>query len=287
MADDNRRPMPVYVISDGTGETAEKVVRAVLRQFRGHVVHVQTYSHVTRMDQLRQLLRRAARAGAMVVTTLVSTEMREEAARAAAESRYRHIDLLGALLDQFEGFFDDEPAEVPGLMHEVDESYFRRIEAVEFTVKADDGKEPRLLRQADIVLVGVSRTSKTPLSTFLAHKGFKVGNVPLVLDRPPPPQLFEIDQARIFALIIDPEILRTIRHERLRAMGLGLGGDTNYSDMDYILAELEYAQDLYRGNPDWPVIDVTNKAVEETAAIILRVLQERGHAGGPGDVGQL
>lgn len=285
MADDTRRPMPVYVISDGTGETAEKVVRAVLRQFRGHVVHVQTYSHVTRMDQLRQLLRRASRAGAMVVTTLVSTEMREEAARAAAESRYRHIDLLGALLDQFEGFFDDEPAEVPGLLHEVDESYFRRIEAVEFTVKADDGKEPRLLRQADIVLVGVSRTSKTPLSTFLAHKGFKVGNVPLVLDRPPPPQLFEIDQERIFALNIDPEILRTIRHERLRAMGLG--GDTNYSDMDYILAELEYARDLYRGNPDWPVIDVTNKAVEETAAVILRVLQERGHTGGPGDVGQL
>ncbi len=285
MADTPPQPLPVFVISDGTGETAEKVVRAALRQFRGHVVHVQTYSRVTSLPQLRKLLRRAHRSGAMVVTTLVSSDMRAEASRAAHQAGFRHIDLLGALLDQLEGFFDDAPAEVPGLLHEVDDRYFRRIEAVEFTVKADDGKEPRLLRQADLVLVGVSRTSKTPLSTFLAHKGFKVGNVPLVLDRPPPPQLFEVDQEKIFALTIDPEILRTIRWERLRAMGLG--SDTNYSDMDYILAELEYAEELFRGNPEWPVIDVTNKALEETAATILRVLQQRGQGQGPGDVGQL
>jgi len=279
------QPRPIYVVSDGTGETAEKVVRAALRQFRGHVVYVHTHGDITSMESLRALLRQAAMSNALVVTTLVSEEMRDTVARAVDKLNIRHIDLLGAMLDELGAYLHDSPAEVPGLLHEVDDRYFRRIEAVEFTVKADDGKEPRMLREADIVLVGVSRTSKTPLSTFLAHKGFKVGNVPLVLDKPPPPQLFEVDQQKIFALDIDPEILKGIREERLLAMGLR--GGNNYSDMDYILAELEYARDLYAGNPEWPVIEVTNKALEETAAIILRICHERGFTRTVGDVGQL
>ncbi|MFK7931507.1 MAG: pyruvate, water dikinase regulatory protein, partial [Myxococcota bacterium] len=232
-------------------------------------------------------VRKAKAEHGMVVTTLVSSEMRQSARRLARQYGVRHLDLLGALLHELEGFFDAAAVEVPGLLHEIDDHYFKRVEAVEFTVKADDGKEPRMLKRADIVLVGVSRTSKTPLSTFLAHKGFKVGNVPLVLDRPPPPQLFEVDQGRVFALEIDPDTLRGIRDERLRAMGLGGRKANNYSDMDYILAELEYARDLFNGNPDWPVIDVTNRALEETAAIILRHLNDRGFAGPIGDVGQL
>ena len=159
-------------------------------------------------------------------------------------------------------------------MHRADEHYFRRIEAVEFTVKADDGKEPRMLPQADIVLVGVSRTSKTPLSVFLAHKGYKVSNVPLVLDRPLPPQIYDTDQRRIFALTIDPASLRSIRLQRLKTMRVP--GRTNYSDMDYILAELEWAEGLFRRHQSWPVIDVTQKAVEETAATIIKVMHDRG-----------
>jgi hypothetical protein len=174
---------------------------------------------------------------------------------------------------------------VPGLFREVNEEYFRRIHAVEFTVKADDGKEPRVLRQADIVLVGVSRTSKTPLSTFLAHKGFKVGNVPLVLDRPPPKELWDVDPLRVMALTIDPSQLQNIRKARMEAMGMPKA--TNYGDLDYILAELEYAADMFTSHPEWPVIDVTNKAVEETAAIILRILQDRGLTESRGEVSQL
>ena len=172
-----------------------------------------------------------------------------------------------------------------GLLHQADESYFRRVEAVEYTVKADDGKEPRMLKLADIVLTGVSRTSKTPLSTFLAHKGFKVGNVPIVLDRPPPKELFSVDQRRVFALTIDPDVLRDIRRTRIRS--LGVPGSTNYDDLDYILAELEYAQDLFRAHPEWPVIDVTNKAVEETAGILLRIYEDRGFPGVLGDASAL
>ena len=157
----------------------------------------------------------------------------------------------------------------------------RRIEAVEFTVKLDDGKVPSMLGQADLVLVGVSRTSKTPLSTFLAHKGFKVANVPIVFDRPPPRELFNVDQDRIFALTIDPDVLQEIRLSRLEA--LGMGATTNYGDMDYILAELEYSEALFRSHPHWPVIDVTDKAVEETAAVILGILDDRGLVGPGGD----
>jgi len=285
--DDAKHPLPIYVVSDGTGETAEKVVRAALRQFRGHLVHVHTIGDVQGDDHIRDLVRKAKAENGMVVTTLVSSEMRQSARRLARQYGVRHLDLLGHLRHELEGFFDAAAVEVPGLLHEIDDHYFKRVEAVEFTVKADDGKEPRMLKRADIVLVGVSRTSKTPLSTFLAHKGFRVGNVPLVLDRPPPPQLFEVDQGRVFALEIDPDTLRGIRDERLRAMGLGGRRTNNYSDMDYILAELEYARDLFNGNPDWPVIDVTNRALEETAAIILRHLNDRGFAGPIGDVGQL
>lgn len=237
------------------------------------------------MDHLDSLLRRAIRHRAMVVTTLVSEDMRERVATSCPNGEYRHLDLLGALLGELQTFFGSTPAEVPGLLHEVDDEYYRRIEAVEFTVKADDGKDPRALDRADIVLVGVSRTSKTPLSTFLAHKGFKVSNVPLVLDRPPPDQLFEVEPGRVFALTIEPRTLRQIRHARLAHMGLEQ--ETTYSDMDYILAELEQASALYAGNPDWLVIDVTNRAIEETASIILRKLQGGGRVRTVGDVSQL
>jgi regulator of PEP synthase PpsR (kinase-PPPase family) len=278
-------PQPVYVVSDGTGDTAEKVVRAAFRQFRGHVVHLRTFSSVTRPEQLTLLMRRAARQNALVVTTLVRKEMRDLATRLASDLSVRQIDLIGELLVELEAFLNQTPVGVPGLLRQADEQYFRRIEAVEFTVKADDGKETRMLHEADIVLVGVSRTSKTPLSTFLAHKGFKVGNVPLVLDRPVPQELFQVDQRRVFALIISPDALHHIRKVRLRAMGMR--DQTNYGDMDYILAELEHAEELYRQHPQWPVIDVTEKALEETASTILEIYYERGFGSNLGDVSQL
>ncbi|MCB9676851.1 MAG: kinase/pyrophosphorylase [Alphaproteobacteria bacterium] len=273
------------VISDGTGETAEKVVRAGLRQFQGHLVHVRTYAGVSTADTLLGLFRIAARRQAFVITTLVQPTMRELAERYSTDLKVRHLDLIGNLLGELQGYLEAEPLSVPGLMHQADERYFKRIEAVEFTVKADDGKEPRMLREADVILVGVSRTSKTPLSTYLAHKGFKVGNVPIVLDHAPPPQLFEVDPHRVFALTIGPEPLQSIRASRLRAMGVGT--QSNYDDPDYIMAELEYASDLFRAHPEWPIIDVTNKAVEETAATILNVLRDRGLAGPFGDHSQL
>ena len=141
------------------------------------------------------------------------------------------------------------------------------------------------MKQADILLLGVSRTSKTPLSVFLAHKGYKVSNVPIVLDKPLPDIVHEVDQNRVYALTIDPESLRHIRYQRMETMRMP--GRTNYSDMDYILAELEWAEDQFRKNPGWPVIDVTRKAVEETAAIILKIMGDRGLTYDSRETGQL
>lgn len=278
-------PRPIYIVSDGTGDTAEKVVRAGLLQFRGYLVHLQLFPNITNPDELTPIVARAADEGALLVITLVRAQMRAQAHTLAEEHRVTVVDLLGNLLGQLGVFLDVQPEGIPGRMHQADADYFRRVEAVEFTVKADDGKEPRLLHHADIVLVGVSRTSKTPLSVFLAHKGFKVSNVPVVLEQDLPEEVHRLDQRRIFGLTIDPESLRDIRRQRLETMRMLQR--TNYDDMDYILAELEWCEDIFRQHPRWPVIDVTRKAVEETAAFILRIMGERGIGRDIGEVGQL
>ena len=272
-------PRPIFVFSDGTGDTAEKLVRAALLQFKEVVVHVRTFPQVNDPEHLARLFRMAAREHAIVVTTLVRADMRKAAMELAQEQRVRTVDAIGSLLGQLSDFLHTVPEGVPGLMHRADDAYFQRVAAVEFTVKADDGKEPRLLPDADIVLVGVSRTSKTPLSVFLAHKGYRVSNVPVVLDHPVTGEVYKVDQRRVFALTIDPASLQEIRQQRLQTMRMS--SNTTYGDMHYILAELEWADEIFRRNPAWPVIDVTRKAVEETAATIIRIMHERGlHADG-------
>ena len=280
-----KMPKPIFLASDGTGDTVETVLRAAFRQFRGSLVHLRRFPNIGSVAQLETLFRHAKHKNALVVTTLVQADLRVAAARFAEDLDVRYTDLMGPLIGNLESYLGNTAEGVRGLLHSADERYFRRIAAVEYTIKADDGKEPRMLLEADLILTGVSRTSKTPLSTFLAHKGYKVGNVPIVLDRDPPSQLFEVDPRRVFALTISPEALKSIRMSRIQT--LRMGNKVNYGDIDYILAELEYANDLYRRNPEWPVIDVTNKAIEETTGRILGVYAERGFEVPLGDPGQL
>jgi regulator of PEP synthase PpsR (kinase-PPPase family) len=276
---------PIFVLSDGTGETAEKVVRAALHQFSGYLVYVQVFPNVQEIEQLQDLMQKASSSQALVVTTLVRSEMRTAAHEMAKQNRIRHTDLIGSLLTQMSLFLRAQPEGVPNQMHQINDEYFRRIEAVEFTVKGDDGKNPKMLHDADIVLLGVSRTSKTPLSVFLAHKGYRVCNVPIVFDRPLPPTIEDIDQRRVIALTIDPDVLHRIRRQRLKTMRVS--GRNNYGDIEYILAELDWADSFFRAHPIWPVINVTEKAVEETAAMLLNILSDRGLTKEIGDVGQL
>lgn len=276
---------PIFVVSDSTGDTATRVARAALRQFEGAQNPVQVFANVGDRAMLERILKQAALQRAFVVTSLVSAEQRTFAQELAKAYRILQVDVIGSLITGLSGWLGEEPQSLPGLLHRTDAEYFRRIEAVEFTVKLDDGKDPRMLPLADIVLTGVSRTSKTPLSVFLAYKGYKVANVPIVLDHEPPKELWTVDPKRVFALTIDPESLQQIRRQRLKTMRLN--EVSSYGDIDYILAELEYAEQLFRRNRQWPVINVTKRAVEETAQLILSHLTGEGVINDRREAGQL
>jgi regulator of PEP synthase PpsR (kinase-PPPase family) len=263
----------VMIISDATGETAERMVRAATLQFSDMPVNVRTYSRVRLESECEKLIEKAAELKALVVFTVVNADERDLIARLVERYNVEAVDLIGALIGKLASFLGSTPVGVPGLLHTITEDYFRRIEAVEFAVKNDDGAEPRNLPKADLVLVGISRTSKTPLSTYLAQRGLKVANVPLVLGIDPPEELSAVDDRKVFGLIVQPDMLMRIRQARLKH--LGMPADTSYGDRAHIENEINYSREIFRKHPTWPVIDVTNRAIEETAADILRIYQER------------
>jgi hypothetical protein len=263
----------VMIISDATGETAERMVRAATLQFTDVPVNVRTYSRVRLEAELEKLIEKAAELRALVVFTVVNADERDLISRLVERYDVEAVDLIGALIGKLASFLGSIPAGVPGLLHTVTEDYFRRIEAVEFAVKNDDGAEPRNLPKSDLVLVGISRTSKTPLSTYLAQRGLKVANVPLVLGIDPPEELSLVDDRKVFGLIVQPDMLMRIRQARLKHLGMPV--DSSYGDRTHIENEINYAREIFRKHPNWPVIDVTNRAIEETAADILKIYQER------------
>src|SRR6476660_8271359 len=262
----------VVIISDATGETAERMVRAATLQF-SEPVQIRLFSRVRLESELEQILEKAAELKALVVFTVVNPEERELISKLVEKYNIEIVDLMGALISKLAVYLGAPPAGVPGLLHSITDDYFRRIEAVEFAVKNDDGAEPRNLPKADVVLVGISRTSKTPLSTYLAQRGLKVANVPLVLGIDPPEELAQVDERKVFGLIINPDALMRIRQARLKH--LGMPTDSSYGARAHIDSEINFAREIFRKHSSWPVIDVTNRAIEETAADILRIYQER------------
>lgn len=263
----------IFVVSDSTGETAERVVRAALLQFPEQRVRIRLFTRVRDPDAVAEVLRKARDAHAMVVFTLVSPDLREFFHETAAQERVTGVDVIGQLIHKVGTYLDMTPLNRPTATLPLSEEYFRRVEAIEFAVKSDDGKEPRNLRKADLVLTGVSRTSKTPLSTYLAGRGLKVANVPLVLGVPPPPELSEIPPDRVVALTIQIPKLLEIRKARL--IQLGMPPDANYGLRDHVEAELDYADEIFSNHPGWMVLDVSGRAIEETATIILEAIKDR------------
>jgi regulator of PEP synthase PpsR (kinase-PPPase family) len=261
----------IYICSDSVGETAEAVVRATIRQFNAEQVRTRRIGHIKYEDEIRSILEEAGKTGGFVAYTLVQPELREMMKEEAIRLGVRTVDIMGPMMQAFIDSFNGSPKRQPGLLHTLDADYFKRVEAIEFAVKCDDGKDPNAMLQADLVLVGVSRTSKTPLSIFLAHKGFKVANFPLVPEVKPPQQLMQMS-GNIVGLTMDGEKLLKIRTERLKAVGLPSGA--KYSSLQRINEELEYAYDVTK-KLNCPVIDVTDKAIEETAGLIIEYLQNR------------
>lgn len=257
----------VYVVSDSAGETGTSVVQAAAVQFLPADVDIRRVPFVGTPEGLDRVVESARRDGGLIVFTLVIPSLRDHLIKQAKAQAVPHIDVLGPILASLEAMMHREALHQPGKLHQLDADYFRKMEAVEFAVNFDDGRDPKGIVQADLVLVGVSRTSKTPLSMYLAHKTIKVANVPLVPELKPPEQLFKIHPRKIVGLTIDPEQLNVIRRERLKA--LGLSASAQYAQDTRIREEIAYAKGIM-DKLGCEVIDVSNRAVEETAGLILR-----------------
>ncbi len=264
----------VVAISDSTGETAEAAGKAALAQFGQHdEAAVKTFSNVRTVDALETAVVAAQKIDALLVYTLVEKELRDAVRDLARTHGVRAVDLIGGLIRGLAEHLDKTPLSVPGLSHELDEEYFRRVAAVEFTVKHDDGKNPQNLGKADIVIVGISRASKTPLSNYIAHRGLKVANVPIVMGIPLPAQLDKVDPRRVFALTIDPVVLMKIRQARIES--LRMSTDDDYGDLRQIRREINEAKRVFAAHPDWTLVDMSRKAVEEAASAIIETYRDR------------
>lgn len=264
----------IYIISDGTGETAATMIRAALVQYQDAEINIVRSKNVRTETQVESVIADAFENQGIIIHTVVSPQLKQVIQEQSASKGLLSVDLIGPLLQTLDDYFGGRPgAKSVGILRMVDDRYFKRIEAIEYTVKHDDGKCLTDLNEADIILVGISRTSKTPLSIFLSHKGWRVANIPLVLNSKLPKEVFDVDQRRIVGLLIDTSSLSRIRRNRLEKFGQDPGGE--YARLSYIEKEIEYAQDLFRQNRRWPVFNVTERALEETAAEIVRVISSR------------
>ncbi len=265
----------VYVLSDSIGETGEQVARAAVSQFNPDNYEFRRFPYITEKEQIIEVLDEAKNENSIIVFTIVIENLRTFLIEKANELDIPTVDLMSPVLNAIENVLGYQPKRESGLIRRLDEQYFKKVEAVEFAVKYDDGKDTRGIRKADIILVGVSRTSKTPLSMYLAHKNFKVANVPLVPEVPPPDELFMKNKKRVFGLIANSTKLNEIRQERLKSLGLSY--NANYASIERIEMELEYSKKVM-DRLNCKVIDVSNKAVEETAGIIIDIMKENfGH----------
>lgn len=268
-----KKNLKVIIISDGTGETATAMARAAVSQFPDKEIFFTRYKNVRTKEHIDAIFQEAALHHDMVAYTIASSDLRNYVQKVSRNEHVRSVDLLGPLLTKIANIFEMEPDYKPGLLHQVNDEYFKKVAAVEFTLNHDDGRNLNSLEEADVILVGISRTSKTPLSIYLSLEGFKVVNVPLVPEVEIPQKLFEVDQRKIFGLTIDAEALHEIRKNRLTRLGVKEDGD--YADINKINDEVEWANSFFSNNKRWPIFNVTGKALEETAAEIIKMIHMR------------
>jgi len=256
----------VYVLSDSIGETGELVVKAAASQFSSANIDIRRVPYLNSPRDVEDALEEAAGCRAAVAYTLVRPDLRTVLEAKAAQHKLVCVDIMGPILEAITSVTHLNPSFEPGLIRRLDEAYFNKVEAIEFAVQYDDGKQPRGLTKANLVIIGVSRTSKTPLSMYLAHQGLKVANVPLMPEVTPPEELYGLAPHTVVGLTLNLSLLHEIRKERLKT--LGLSETVDYANPERIAGELDYAAGIMR-KIGCLVIDVSSKAVEETAATIL------------------
>ena len=273
----------VVIVSDSLGETAELVTRAALSQFDGSDVEVKRFPMVKHASEIEGIVLAARLRPTLIVYTLIVPEAEQAMTQLAEQYGVVAVDIMGPMISGFTQVLGRAPKLQPGLIHQMDEGYFKRIESVEFAVKYDDAKDPRGFLLADAILVGLSRCSKTPVSMYLAHRQYKVANLPLVPELTLPKEILQAPTWKIVGLRVDPVQLSRIRQERIRAMGKAsaVQRGENYADLARILTEIEYSEAVFK-RIGCPVIDVTNRAVEETAVRVIEYIQKgRRLAGDP------
>ncbi len=262
----------LHLLSDSTGETLEVIAKACLAQFDGVDVLRHFWPMVRSEGHLDRVLDDIERRPGLVLFTLVNSNIRRELERKARRRGIHAVSALDPVVDALSAVLGQEAKARPGRQHALDAAYFARVDAIQFTIAHDDGIGSEHWEEADIVLAGVSRTSKTPTSIYLANRGFKVANIPLVPSSPPPPILFELKHPLVVGLTTNPDRLIQIRRNRLLA--LNQAPETDYVDLEAVNAELAFARRIFADN-GWPVIDVTRRSIEETAFAIVKLCEER------------
>ena len=255
------------------GETAELVARAALSQFERNSggIQVERIPFINSREKVDDALERVSNSRpTMVIYTLVVPSVQKHLEKRCEQEGIHTVDIMGPIIQGMKNVLGRQPRQEPGIIHRMDEQYFRRVAAVEFAVKYDDGKSPRGFLEADVVLVGVSRTSKTPVCMYLAHREIKAANYPLVPEIELPEEIYQVKE-RVVGLTINAAQLQQIRRQRIHR--LGLKAASHYDDLTRIRAELQYAQEVFE-QLGCPVVEVTSRAVEETATTVLEIMRE-------------
>ncbi len=262
----------LHLLSDSTGETLEVVAKACLAQFDGVEALRHFWPMVRSEGHLDRVLDDIERRPGLVLYTLVNSNIRRELEQKCRRRGIHAVSALDPVVDALSAVLGQEAKARPGRQHALDAAYFARVDAIQFTIAHDDGVGFENWEEADIVLAGVSRTSKTPTSIYLANRGYKVANIPLVPESPPPAALFQLQHPLVVGLTTNPDRLIQIRRNRLLA--LNQAPETDYVDLEAVNAELSFARRLFADN-GWPVIDVTRRSIEETAFAIVKLCNER------------
>lgn len=262
----------VHLLSDSTGETLENIAKAALAQFDDVAVTRHFWPMVRSPSHLERILGEVADNPGLVLFTLVNRELRAELERRCAALGLPAVAALDAVTDALETLLGQQAKARPGRQHMLDAAYYARVEAIHFTMAHDDGIAWEDWEAADIVLAGVSRSSKTPTSIYLANRGYKTANIPIVPESPPPAHLYALDHPLVVGLTTSADRLVAVRRNRLSA--LGEDRTTSYADEEAVKRELAYARRMFADNA-WPVIDVTRRSIEETAAAIIKLCEDR------------
>ena len=262
--------LTIFAVSDSIGETAEQVAIAAASQFKEDV-EVKRVPYVKTLEDVEELIKEVEEyKDKMIVSTIITVNIREYLTQKGVENNITVVNILGPIINIASTIINKHPDYNPGAMWNTDEVYFKRIEAMEFAMQYDDSKDYRGLKNADVVLVGLSRTSKTPLCMYLANKGIKAINIPLMPEVGVPDELFEVDRKKIFGLVINPLQLIEIRKRRLDKFHR-MPSDIDYASDSRILEELEFSDKILR-KLGCKTIDVTQRAIEDTALIIMKTL---------------